>query len=306
MTLNSVEWNTHILVKIDGQPTKVKIGQFIDDMLDVTKYQIIKNDQYYQSTLEHNLEVPSVDEHGVVNWKKIEAITKHPVVNKDGSDKLIQVRTKSGREVIATKGLSFLTKIDGKIKPINGDEIKVGDVLPINTKKLLDDAYSGICDKTVYADSTGAEKQNDIFWDEIVSIEEVENIHHYVYDFTIADTRTFVLYNNLVQNDTFHLAGLTTVQGMKDIPYINKIIDKINDKTPIITINFKKKLNDTEQVADDLMKKLKQIKFSEIVKSYNIQLMYYEKYRIKVMFQTDIEQIKSMRYDTAFICKQVT
>jgi hypothetical protein len=37
---------------------------------------------------------------------------------------------------------------------------------------------------------------------------------------------------------------------MKDIPYINKIIDKINDKTPIIIINLKKKLNDNEKVVD--------------------------------------------------------
>ena len=81
---------------------------------------------------------------------------------------------------------------------------------------------------------------------------------------------------------------------MKDIPYINKIIDKINDKTPIIIINLKKKLNDNEKVVDQLMKKLKQVKLLELIKSYNIQIFYHEKYRIQVFFQTDSEKIKIM------------
>jgi hypothetical protein len=50
---------------------------------------------------------------------------------------------------------------------------------------------------------------------------------------------------------------MTTVQGMKDIPFINKIIDKINDKTPIIIINLKRKLSGDEKVIDELIKKLK-------------------------------------------------
>ncbi len=57
--------------------------------------------------------------------------------------------------------------------------------------------------------------------------------------------------------NTFHIAGVGSVQGMKDVPFINKIIDKINDKTPLITVNLKRKLCDKEEVADFLMKKLK-------------------------------------------------
>ena len=63
---------------------------------------------------------------------------------------------------------------------------------------------------------------------------------------------------------------MTTVQGMKDIPFINKIIDKINDKTPIIIINLKRKLSGDEKVIDELIKKLKQVKLAELIKSYNI------------------------------------
>ncbi len=44
---------------------------------------------------------------------------------------------------------------------------------------------------------------------------------------------------------------------MKDIPYINKIIDKINDKTPILVINLKKKYQQDEKVVDNIIQKLK-------------------------------------------------
>ena len=44
---------------------------------------------------------------------------------------------------------------------------------------------------------------------------------------------------------------------MKDIPYINKIVDKINDKTPFLIINLREKFNDDEKVVDSLISRLK-------------------------------------------------
>jgi len=45
------------------------------------------------------IEVLSTDEDGRVSWKEVTAVTRHPVVNKDGSDTLIEVETESGRVV---------------------------------------------------------------------------------------------------------------------------------------------------------------------------------------------------------------
>ena len=44
---------------------------------------------------------------------------------------------------------------------------------------------------------------------------------------------------------------------MKDIPYINKIVDKINDKNPFLIINLTKEFNDNEKVVDELITKIK-------------------------------------------------
>ena len=77
------------------------------------------------------VEVLSVDEDGRVAWKEVTAVTRHPVVNKDGSDTLIEVTTDSGRSVVATKGKSFLTRRGNKLVATDGEDLRVGDHLPV-------------------------------------------------------------------------------------------------------------------------------------------------------------------------------
>jgi hypothetical protein len=59
--------------------------------------------------------------------KRIEAVTRHPVINKDGTNTMLKITTEEQREVIATKAKSFLKLVDGKIIPVNGDSLKIGD-----------------------------------------------------------------------------------------------------------------------------------------------------------------------------------
>lgn len=142
MTLNSVDWSTEVLIRnTKTRQTKIiQIGQFIDELIkqnskDVqhlgdnlkeemgeVEYLDIKNMKIY---------IPSVDVNGKVSFKLIEAVTKHLPINLDGTNTLVKIKTRMGREVIATKAKSFLTRINNKIVPIRGDEIKVGTFLPI-------------------------------------------------------------------------------------------------------------------------------------------------------------------------------
>ena len=66
--------------------------------------------------IEDYYEIPSCDDNGNILWKRIEAVTKHPVINKDGTNTLLQITTKEEREVIATKAKSFLKLINGLLK----------------------------------------------------------------------------------------------------------------------------------------------------------------------------------------------
>ena len=50
-------------------------------------------------------------ENGNMIWDNVKAITKHPVINKDGSSTLLKVTTLSGRSLIATKAKGFMKSL---------------------------------------------------------------------------------------------------------------------------------------------------------------------------------------------------
>lgn len=142
MTLNSVDWEELVLVRdtITKKTIILPIGEFIDNLIN----QNSKNVQHlgdnlneemgnvqYLDIKDKQIFIPSVDENGKVSWKLIEAVTKHLPINLDGTNTLVKIKTKMGREVTATKAKSFLTNINNKILPIRGDEIKIGTILPI-------------------------------------------------------------------------------------------------------------------------------------------------------------------------------
>jgi len=134
-TLNSVDWDTEILIAKDGKIQAPRIGEFIDNYIagcDRARIQQLPNDQLYVALDDgHDWQAVSCDEDGKMQWTKLEAITKHPVVNEDGTNTILEVTLESGRTVKATKGLSFLTLRDNKIVDLRGSDLKIGDLLPI-------------------------------------------------------------------------------------------------------------------------------------------------------------------------------
>lgn len=136
MTLNSIDWNEEILLKINKMHyQRLKIGDYIDKCLeniDDVKIEKHDNDTTLGWIKDQNVKILSCDEYGEISWKKIEAVTRHPVINKDGTDTLLKITTRSGRSVTATKAKSFLKRGDNKILPVNGDSLQVGDYLPVS------------------------------------------------------------------------------------------------------------------------------------------------------------------------------
>ena len=137
LTLNSVDWDERIVIEKDGQVWTPPIGEFIDEYAascDPKRVQHLENNQVYISLKDdgHTWRSLSCDGHGKMQWTTLEAITKHPVVNEDGTDTILEVELESGRTVKATKGKSFLTvsKEDGLLTATNGSDLHVGDELP--------------------------------------------------------------------------------------------------------------------------------------------------------------------------------
>lgn len=280
MVLNSVDWKEEILVR-DVKLNKdfvVPIGKFIDETMESDKELVVQMGDnlennmkgiYYLDTKDKNYFIQSVNEDGKISWKKIEAFTKHLPINKDGSDTLIKVTTRMGKTVIATKGKSFLTQKDNKILPIRGDEIKVGDYLPImknyNNDKEFNfdngyyDIYPSVKLETIKQTNFRRDKLKDllklniseidkntintilnidVYFDEIMSIDEVKPSNTYVYDFTIEETQNFIMANGLCMRDSFHSTGLGMNAG---VPRIQEVFSlSKNLKAPIMMVYLDK------------------------------------------------------------------
>jgi DNA-directed RNA polymerase beta' subunit len=138
MTLNSVTFETSIIVRNSNREIqKVQIGDFIEGKIKIAKkMEYYKDNDTTYAELDDYYEIPSCDTDGNIVWKRIEAVTRHPVINKDGTNTMLKITTNEEREVLATKAKSFLKLVDGKIIPVDGDSLKVGDYLPVSKKAI--------------------------------------------------------------------------------------------------------------------------------------------------------------------------
>ena len=135
LTLNSVEYNTEIIVSENGKLKEYRIGEWIESRIangDTTTHQYIeKGDQIYAPiSEEEDVRILSSDENGNVFWDNIDAVTKHLPINEDGTNTLIRVTTLSGHACVVTKGESVLTRKNNKLLKSKASELKIGDYLP--------------------------------------------------------------------------------------------------------------------------------------------------------------------------------
>lgn len=208
LTLNSVAYDTELLLRVNNAIQVVKIGEYIDNYIP----KAAKSEDHPNNTKlvyvndDEEVYVPSVDEDGITSWKRVEALTRHPVVNLDGTNTVLRVTTKDGRSVIATKAKSFLTIDDNnKLVATNGSELKVGDYLPVNIRafempeSVRDFDVSTILKKSEYA--FGSEMHKALSY----SSEHYWWSKHANIDFTVPYSRS----------DTF-------LEAMKTDPHVDK------------------------------------------------------------------------------------
>ena len=142
LTLNSVTYETEIVVRNSHNEIKrVQIGDFVTEHMEksLKKEYIADQDTTYAelNPEEEYYEIPSANEAGETVWTRVEAVTQHPVINKDGTDTMLKITTEGCREVIVTKAKSVLQLVDGNIVEVSGEDIKIGDFLPASKKPLV-------------------------------------------------------------------------------------------------------------------------------------------------------------------------
>jgi DNA-directed RNA polymerase beta' subunit len=158
LTLNSVHYETELLLRVDGTLTRVTMGEWIDDRIEMSKEENIEthpNNTILEWIRDHRVEVLACGEDGKVIWDNVEAVTRHPVVNEDGTNTLIKITLDSGRTVTCTKAKSVLGRKDNKIVQVDAKDLRIGDYVPVSTVLHLDDAnYVNSLDMSEYVPKT--------------------------------------------------------------------------------------------------------------------------------------------------------
>jgi DNA-directed RNA polymerase II subunit RPB1 len=112
----------------------------------------------------------------------------------------------------------------------------------------------------------------DVLFDEIISIEEIDNTTPYAYDLTVENTRNFNIYNGLCQKDTFHLAGVSSKSNVtRGVPRIEEILRLTeNPKRPSATVYMKPYEQHEKDRAANYCNMIQYTKLVDVVKSVEI------------------------------------
>lgn len=107
-----------------GAIQKDKIGNIIDAIF--KKGNIIRLDKEIEGVLNPEIEVYSFDKELKGHWSNVEVATR-----KITSPEIYNIKTRSGRKVSITGDHCLVTIKDGSVKEMRGDEVSVGNYLPI-------------------------------------------------------------------------------------------------------------------------------------------------------------------------------
>ena len=121
---NSLTYDMPLLIKIKGSISIVKIGEFIDNILENNKSNVflMRGGNLEKFYLDNNLEVLAFDKNNFkLSFHRVSTILRHKV-----NSKIYRVKLTSGRYVDLTKYHSIFSLNKGKIVPVSISELKDG------------------------------------------------------------------------------------------------------------------------------------------------------------------------------------
>jgi hypothetical protein len=131
----SVVYETELLILEDGKTKHIKIGEWIDNLMDNDENIMKENDENRESLeLKNDVYIPTTDLKGNVSWGKITSITRH-----DPTETMYEIKTLSGRNVTVTDSHSLLiwNEIKQEFERVKPENVSVGSFVP-TTSKLIE------------------------------------------------------------------------------------------------------------------------------------------------------------------------
>jgi len=127
-TQMSLPYEEQVVVRDEGRVRVVPIGEFVDGLMG--KFAVTREaGTEWCDIPAGRLQVLSLNGGGRVVWKDAEAASRHSF-----SGALVTIRTRMGRKITATPFHSFVTRRGGRIVPVAGGDLRIGDRLPVVTR----------------------------------------------------------------------------------------------------------------------------------------------------------------------------
>jgi DNA-directed RNA polymerase II subunit RPB1 len=115
---------------------------------------------------------------------------------------------------------------------------------------------------------------NDVIMDEIVSIDNVET-NTYVYDFTVEDTKNFIVQGNLCVRDSFHSAGIGKANLTGGLVRQNELLNASKKvKTPSCSIQLNSDMIDVKdlfKVKEFVNSNIKYYELQDMIENISIE-----------------------------------
>jgi len=262
-TQMSIPADERILLRRNGETEVTEIGGLVDDMMASREARAF--DEHEVSLAPDDLAVLSLGHDEQLRWKSVQEVSRH-----ETPEELLRFELESGRTIRATKAHSFVTHVDGDIRPVRGDSLDVGDHLPVAGTYHPDAGeaeFSGLSQPltdggvaTGTVDTEVAPAVGEADWDRIESIETVTSDHEYVYDVSVAGLETFTTAEGVVTHNTmntFHYAGVAEIDVTQGLPRLIELVDaRKTPDTPMMTVNLEGEYATDREKAHEVVWKI--------------------------------------------------
>ncbi len=151
-TQMSVDGDEKVILKHNGVIRIHRIGEFADMIID--KFGRREQDNWEVCDISGmDVYVPGLDSDEKIKWMNVREISRH-----EAPETMLELRTMSGRKIVATDSHSFMTRKGNRIIPVSGKDFNPGDRIP-SMMFLPENCVQHLMTKEFLGDQKFAKKQ---------------------------------------------------------------------------------------------------------------------------------------------------
>jgi len=214
MTTKSVDYSEPVTILRKGRVEKVRIGEFVDKFFDNHSggVKLLDEPIYTLSMNPQNLRI---------EWRRVRAVSRHKEERK-----LLKIELENGRAITVTQDHSLYVLKKGRVIPVKGSEVRVGDLVPTIQRVSVVESASDV--QGMYGPSTKLRGEAEFVRVKRVNVTDPSS--DYVYDMSVDGNENFFAGSGqvLAHNSTFgfgleHIADGVIHLWMDDIESVKEI-----------------------------------------------------------------------------------